>query len=547
MIFLRFFLLTTALLFATDTITRAANQYDTEKLYAKLDSLMENQQEILEAKRAHIKSIQDGIEVLASSNEQLYNANNKMYDEYMSFQFDSALHYINKNILLTNTDTEPDKYAECRIRMAHILSVAGLFERANTLMKEIQPEKLSTEQQIEYYNQYGELYLYNSEMAQNTPFFKEYIDNAQYYRQLIMQIAPKNSYNYIFNFATYSCERGNVDKAINLLENLLTTLKVGERKYSIITSTLAYFYSRKQDETRQEQYLLLSSISDMTGAILENNSMRELAMFLMQRGEYKKAYKYLNQAGSDATTYGSRLRNMQVAKLAPLITKNYEYERNQGEKRILILLTIISVITIALAIIVAYTMSLIKKRRIANQEISKLNHQLSIQNKGITEMNKLMKESNYIKDEYIGRFLELCSDLLDRGEDRAKQLRRLAREHRMEELFNELKNQRPLNEGKQQFYNNFDTAFLNIYPNFITEANMLMEEDAKFDKIMENEKLNTELRILALIRLGINDNQKIADILRASITTIYTYRSKMKSRAKIKDTFEDDIKRIGKY
>ena len=176
-----------------------------------------------------------------------------------------------------------------------------------------------------------------------------------------------------------------------------------------------------------------------------------------------------------------------------------------------------------------------------------MNEELSRHNEEIQHMNSLMKESNRIKDEYIGRFLELSSNLIHRGEERSKQLNRLARDRKLEELYTELKSQKPLNESIHQFHANFDTAFLNIYPDFVTEVNKLMSAQNEFDMAEGSEKLSTELRVLALIRLGITDNQKIADILRSSITTIYTYRSRLKSRAIEKDSFEDDIKKISTY
>ena len=158
-----------------------------------------------------------------------------------------------------------------------------------------------------------------------------------------------------------------------------------------------------------------------------------------------------------------------------------------------------------------------------------------------------MKEANRIKDEYIGRFLELCSALIHRGEERHKHFNRLARDRKLEELYAELKSPKAINEGIHIFHQNFDTAFLNIYPDFISEVNRLMMPGNQFEVEEDSTKLTTELRILALIRLGIADNQKIADILRSSITTIYTYRSKLKSRALQKDSFEDDIKKIATY
>ena len=162
-------------------------------------------------------------------------------------------------------------------------------------------------------------------------------------------------------------------------------------------------------------------------------------------------------------------------------------------------------------------------------------------------LNAEMKEANRIKDEYIGRFLELCSSLIHRGEERMKQLNRLARDHKLDTLYAELKNNGPISSGIRMFHQNFDTAFLNIYPNYISEVNRLLTTDNQFVLLDNSTKLTTELRVLALIRLGITDNQKIAEILRSSITTIYTYRSKLKAKAVQKETFEEDIRKIASY
>ena len=516
-------------------------------LYQTLDSLVEHQPEIITQKKARIQVITDGLDNLKLTPEELFSLNNRLYDEYLAFNFDSALCYIKKNVDVQRTLGNPDLAAGSLIRMAHILAVSGLFDKADRMLDDIQTDLLSTERKVEYYNQRGELNLYRSEMAEYTPYFQEYTDSSQYYRQLILQIAPKDSYDYIFNQATYISEKGDNEAAIKMLEDYLPTLKQGERRYSIVTSTLAYFYSKDKEMHHQERYLLLSAISDMKGAILENNSLRRLSIILLERGDFKKAHDYLLCASNDAMLYVSRLRSMQAARISPLITQAYDTERARTQRRTNLLLMVISFIALLLVLTIVYTLSLIKKRHQANLEISRMNAELSLHNEEIESMNLQMKESNRIKDEYIGRFLELSSNLILKSEERSKVLNRLARDRKLENLYAELKSQKPLNESVHLFHQNFDTAFLNIYPTFISEINKLLTADNQFEIDENAGKLTTELRILALIRLNISDNQKIADILRSSITTIYTYRSKLKSRAISKDTFEDDVRRIETY
>lgn len=522
-----------------------AQQTDIDRLYNTIDSLIEHRSELLAEKEIRLKALKDGLQE-GLDEDQLFKLNERIYDEYMAYNFDSAYYYINKNVERQRALGHADRFAASAVRMAHILAVSGIFNNARLLLNEVRVEDISTANKIDYYEQQSELNLFRSEMANFTPLFPAYVDSMQHYRQKILEIAPHDSYNYIFNLATYTCEQGEVDKAIKMLEDYLPKLRQGDRHYSIVTSTLAFFYTHKDQPETREKYLLLSAISDLRASILENNSLRELSIILLERQEYKKAYNYLQQASEDAKLYGSRLRSLQAARLAPLITQAYDTERVRTQNRTYILLAILSVITLLLIGTIAFILSMMRKRRAAIEKINTLNQELERRNAAVEAANNEMKESNRIKDEYIGRFLELSSNYIQRGEERAKLLNRLARDKKMAELYAELKSSSSLNESIRLFYQNFDTAFLNIYPNFIKEVNSLMANGNLFE-VDGGQKLTTELRILALIRLGINDNQKIADILRSSITTIYTYRSKIKSRALSKDTFEDEIRIIATY
>lgn len=530
------------------TLTIMSMAQDKELLYETLDSLIAHYDEQTAEKERRIKSIKDGVSGISLTPEQRFELNMRLYDEYIAYKYDSAYYYIQQNVeQLCGTD-DHDRFAASAVRMAHILSVTGLFNMARELMDEINPEVLDVQQRVDYYTQQSELNLYRSEMAQYTPFFSEFISRAQYYRQLIIQIAPKDSYDYIFNQATYICETGDEDKAIQMLEDYLPQIKRGTRTYGIVTSTLAYFYQRKENKAQQEHYLLLSAISDEEGAIRENNSLRSLSEVLMARGESDNAYRYLYQSFREAQFYGSRLRLMQMGRIAPQVMQLYDEERSQTQRLTNAILIIISIVSLLLIAGIFYTSKLIRKNRAAHRQILEMNKTLSQQNETISSINNQMKEANRIKEEYIGRFLELNSIMIERGEKRLKLFNRLARERKLEELYAELKATEPVANSIRDFHQHFDEAFLNIFPDFIAHVNQLLLEEYQFESTGEGvKKLTTELRILALVRLGINDNQKIADILRSSITTIYTYRSKLKAKAINKESFEDDVRKIATY
>lgn len=532
------------------TTESRAQQASNRQLYQTLDSLIEHYDQLTADKERRVAAIKEGVKGITLTAEQQYDLNQRLYDEYVAYKFDSAFYYIDKNVKALRKSGNHNRFAASAVRMAHILAVTGLFDRARRLLDEVAVDSINDQQKIAFYNQQSELNLYRSEMAQNTEYFYDYIQRVQYYRQLVIQIAPKDSYDYIFNQATYICEAGDTNKAIQMLEDYLLKLEEGTRAYSIVTSTLAFFYQTKEMHQQQERYLLLSAISDERCAIRENNSLRILSEILMNRGNNDDAYRYLLQAISEARFYGSRIRMMQVGRMAPQILQLYDAERTQTQQRTNLLLAIISFISLVLAGIIVYTLRLYRKKHAAGLQIIEMNKILTKHTEEIETVNTQMKEANRIKEEYIGRFLELSSMLLSNTEQRMKQLNRLARERKLEELYAELKTMEPVNTGIRTFHSHFDTAFLNIYPHFISEVNKLLTPENQF--ITDNDgatakRLTTELRILALIRLDITDNQEIADILRSSITTIYTYRSKLKAKALNKETFEDDVRKIATY
>ena len=543
----RFWLLAMMMVLVMDG---SAQQTSNRQLYQTLDSLIEQYDQLTINKERRMENIKEGVRGINLTPEQQYDLNQRLYDEYVAYKFDSAFYYIDKNVKALRASVDKERFAASAVRMAHILAVTGLFDRARRLLDEVNVDSISNKQKIDYYTQQSELNLYRSEMAQSTIYFHDYIERAQHYRHLVIQIAPKDSYDYIFNLATYICEEGDTDKAIQILEDYLPKLQQGTRPYSIVTSTLAFFYQIKDMREQQEHYLLLSAISDEQCAIRENNSLRLLSEVLMARGENDEAYRYLLQAISEAKFYGSRIRMMQVSRMAPQILQLYDAERTQTQHRTNMLLIVISIISLILVGIIVYTLILYRKKHAAGLQIIEMNKVMARHTEEIENVNAQMKEGNRIKEEYIGRFLELSSNLISGGEQRLKQLNRLARERKLEELYAELKTMEPVNSGIRTFHSHFDTAFLNIYPNFISEVNKLLNDDSQF--VIESDDapvkhLTTEQRVLALIRLDITDNQKIADILRSSITTIYTYRSKLKAKAINKETFEDDVRKIATY
>lgn len=310
------------------------------------------------------------------------------------------------------------------------------------------------------------------------------------------------------------------------------------------TNIIAECFGQLGDSENQRHYLVESAMADFRGVIKENTSLRQLATLLFNEGDVERAYKYLSVAVGDANFFGTRIRNMQDTHLIPQIQRVHSEHLQKERTQILALLLVISIVAVLLIVTIARNRLLIRRYRTANTRVEDVNRLLNDAVHNLKHANLHMSEGNRLKDEYIGRFLDLSSTIIDHADARNKLHNRLAREKKMAELVRDLKSAEYLQELTRMFYLNFDAAFLNIYPDFVDKVNALLLPDQPLEQ-KKKEHLTTELRVLALIRLGISDNAKIASILRSRLTTIYTYRSKLKARAKDRDNFEQQVARIG--
>lgn len=512
-----------------------------EVLFNRLDSLLEAQPQITKAKEQRIANIKERLKAPRLTPRQEYDINEMLYEEYMAFKCEPAYDYATRNIQIAKANGWWREYNMSTLEQVHILSVMALFENAQISISTVRMNALTTsEDSLRYYACYSDLHLFGAEFTEGTPFYTSNLNEAQKARQQALQLASNNTMLGVTNIANYLSYNKDYDKAIAIvLKYLQNGPKSGTRDYSIATSDLAHYYFCKHDNARRRHYLLLSAISDVEGAIRENNSLRDLASLLMDEGDYDRAYKYINVSINDALFYGTRLRNMQTTKLVPKIIDAYHQSQTHNRHVLILVTVVVSVVTILLVILLFLLLRYLRRYHKTTRIIEDVNKKLNDTVGQLRNLNERLREESSIKEQYLSRFMELASSLIDRHEDYRKQANRLARDHKLDELYAILKSSSRTSEEAKDFYTNFDEAFLNIYPHFPEEVNSLMQPDSQF--VVKGNTLNTELRILALLRLGIKDNNRIAAILRSSITTIYTYRSKMKARSIVKDDFEDKV------
>lgn len=518
--------------------------------FDRLDSLIAAQPQIIAAKEARLAQLKTELAKCTHPRER-YSALRNLYEEYSAYQYDSAYAYVNQCLSLAQSMGDASLLNESRLNLAHILSTACLMDKAHQTLNQIDTTRLTPDQLIQYHRTRTDLLIYQAEYMQGTQYAEEYVRQlVDVRRSAILTNVPHDDVNYLLTLAESHADDNKPEQAIELLERLMPHYHSGERLYSIITSTMSFHYSQMGDAERQMQYLIKSAESDLEGCIRENTSLRAIADRLFDEGDIDRAYRYMRVAVDDANFYGTRLRNIQASRIVPKILDAYQTKQERNRRSMMWLLGAISLIAVLLVVGVVAIYQLLKRyrrlneqKRAMNEQLRQVNTQLGETVEQLNESNAMVREREKLKEEYIARFLTLSSRFIDRGEEQRKALYRLYRDRKTEDLARELKSTHHGNENAQLFYENFDNAFLNIFPNFVDEVNKLLQEGGKIE-VKQGKRLTTESRVLALIRIGITDNQSIANILRASLTTIYTYRSKLKARALDRDNFEAQVKSI---
>lgn len=520
-----------------------------ETLYAQLDSELEKSHVYQAEKEQRIGYVRDKYVRAASPTDRMTLAG-QLIDEFESYVSDSALYYIDRAMSLAHLLGDSLQVQRLHIRRADVMSHAGLFAEAQDILDNLKRSGVDSSLMENYYSVFCTLYQYISEYNNDSIRSKNTNALRSLYTDSVNAVASPSSFNYIVLEANEQIVHGNIDSTIALLKSHLKEFQSGTRSYSIIASIIAYGYKRKNDSENFKRYLTLSAISDTRAVVKENMSFRELSTVLFYDGDIVRANKYLKKSFEDANFYAARMRTAQSSRMLPVIDDAYNAKQSQLQSRLEWLLILTVALALGLTIFIVLTLRQMRRTNRANRiirrnnvELKEVSSQLRRVNDELAVANAELKNSDRVKEEYAGLFMEFSSITISNLEHYHTSLRNLAVQGSVKAILKRLDSNSIADKTLRDFYVNFDEAILNIYPNFVENVNRLLREDGRI-VIRSGARLNTELRIVALIRIGISDTEKISDFLRCSITTVYTYRSKLRKRALNPDTFEEDILRI---
>ena len=515
-------------------------------LYNEVDSEIERSGIYQQEKEKRLELLKE--ELNANSNdERRLELTMKLISEYEAYISDSAMYYVALAMQNPIVSGDPVRTKRLLIRRADILSHAGLFNAAHSILSTIGREGLDSTLLEPYYGAYAALYQYQREYTDDTELAQENAQLRELYTDSVAAVADQRSLSYIIYSTAADARRGNPKKALAVLTGKLAEYKSGDREYAILASIMADVFKTIGDEENYRRYLALSAISDLRGVVKENMAMRALATANYEDGDLVRAKRYLKQSFADANFYAARMRNAQSSRMLPVIDEAFEARQDELRKRQRIYLWVVTALVAVLAVVVWFLTQQISRARRANMkahqtlaELSQLSARLKDVNTELEKANSDLVGANTIKEEYAGLFMEYCSLAISNMQQYHQQLRVLALQGNIKALMKRLDSTDVVTKTLHEFYAKFDEAILNIYPSFLEKFNSLLQPDAQIE-LKPGEKLNTELRVFALIRIGITDPEKIAQFLRCSLSTIYTYRSKIKKRAINPSTFEKDL------
>ena len=508
-----------------------------------LDKVVANQQIYTNARLRMLDSLKSDLRK-ADDLHKKYAIEKELFAGYQSFVVDSALLYAQKKLSLAQRLNDAEELSYSYLDVASMLIKGGNYKEANEVLQRLNVRNASSNLRNYYYTVNQDLYTTLQTVSLTANERKLYNEKSSLYKDSILSLKLDPS---VWVVTDRMMDKHRYKDALQILLKEYPTLHVDDRRMAYVAYSISDIYRLMGNREKEKQYLIVSAIADIKSAVKEYISLRRLATLLYEDGDIERSYLYMKRALEDAIYCNARLRVIEVSDIMPIINKAYE-DKTQREKHVTLLaLVSISVLSLMLIGLVFLLRRQMKKLSITqralrdkNAELYKLNDVLSKTNDALSESNDSLSEASRIKDMYIAQFMTECSTYIDKMELYRKQLRKVATTGSKTELLDLLKSPTFIEKEVDAFFATFDATFLSLFPNFVHDFNqLLLPESQVVNK--KDKRLNTELRICALIRLGISDNERLAAFLRCSKATIYSYRSRTRLKSLQPDLFEEQL------
>ncbi|MCM5663457.1 DUF6377 domain-containing protein [Galbibacter mesophilus] len=522
------------LLFILSSLFVSAQSY--ENTLDKLDEELENSTYFVQLKHQEIGKLKKNVNqfTVSGNTKKLYGTYIDLFKEYSKFKYDSAYFYLEKAKSIALKQKNDTLLSNVRINESFILLSSGLFKEAIDTLNNIDTTTLTHKQKFKYYSVKARSYFDLSDYNRDSRFTVLYTQKGNRYLEKALLFATENTNDYWYAKSLLALKKQDLNAARTVFENWINNYQLSSKYLGIATSSLGYIYAEQNNPEKAIEYFAKAAIADIKFATKETTALRNLAFELYKVNDLERANKYIHLAMDDATFYNARHRKIQISSILPIIEKAqlYNMERhNKVLERIVIILTVLSIAVLILLVII---FKQLKSRNRSRKELQTSYNQLA-------KLNSSLRELDAIKQEYITYFIQSTSDLIKRINTLKKSVQQKILSKKMDDALRIL-NTYNTKEERKNLFNQFDEIFLQLFPTFINDFNQFFDEEQEHKK--GNELLNTELRIYALYRLGIQDSNQIASFFDLSVSTIYSYKTRIKSRSRYKDNFEEKVMEI---
>ncbi len=493
----------------------------------EVDALIEKHQLIQIQYQARLDSMLDMYHENRMTDEEQFEYCGRFFDMYRSFNLDSQLVYVQQRIEIANRLANPTYIHLAQMNRAEVLMRSGMYYEALLALSPFSTSTLSADLLPYYYHLRRTLYGLMEDFAIADSERLYYHRLTRLYRDSIIQVEPEGSFIGELVRADALYADGLNNQALEVMEKCESAGKVEADQIGILSITKAQIYRALGNREEEKRHLIISACSDLKEARREYIALRDLAIMLYEEGDVERAHIYIHCCIEDAKAGCMRGRSLEISTVYPIIEGAYLRQETIRARTLYGLIASIALLAGMLGLFLKYSA---RKRK-----------QLAALNALLRDSNIHLQQSNQIKTVYIGHYMEMASSLIERFDTWRKKLNQTMKGGDIKRAQTEIASQRFAQEQLNMFYQDFDEAFLAIFPDFVEKVQDLLVEGTEF-RIKEGEKLNTDLRVLSCIRLGITDSAQIASFLRYSLSTIYNSRTRMRNLAKgNREEFEQQI------
>lgn len=520
----------------------SASTHNLDSVLKVLDQVVENRYLYSAKKDQAITTLKQQL-AHAGASEQRFQITGHLFNLYSNYQVDSAYHIAQERVKLALSIGREKELADSQMNLAEVYRTTGMYKEAIEVLQKLESEGWYKEDLSYYYHLNHSLYMLMADYALLDEEKRAYNHLVFNYKDSLLNVLDQSRLSYYLVKSSKQLMMGEYQQALKIMQEAYDRFG-GDSP--MLTYTLSEIYHSLGNREEEKYYLACSAVSDLKQGVKEYISLRKLAILLHAEGQVDRAYNYMKCAMEDAVFSNSRLRTLEVSKMLPLINEAYDVKVERERGRLLAMLTVIIILSGVLLGLIFLTVKQVRELSTIRVEQREMYAELEEVNQRLNELNALLSDANVVKEEYIGYLFNICSSYIGKLEDFRLLVHRNLKTGQVKQLSRMVGSSSLVADELKEFYRDFDSVFLKIYPNFVEEFNALLQEGEKIYP-KEGDLLTPELRIYALVRLGINDSVKIAEFLHYSPQTIYNYRLKVRNKSWLpKEDFVQEVSKLGR-